>query len=120
MGLWETTIAGDSGVPGIKARSCVTPQSVQSAFARMPAGCTISNQTQTSTHAGGDVSCTFQNVQSSGHFDIEFPDSETVHTKTTLTMTTQGTTRTMTTEAIGKFISSDCGSVAPGKPQIVH
>jgi hypothetical protein len=121
MGLWETTVSGVMpGASAHKVRMCVTAESYQNAFARMPPGCTISNQTRTATHASADIACTFNNVQSTGHFDVDFPDSETSHSTVTVNMNIQGQTQAMTIKTDGKFVSSDCGSVVPGKPQLVQ
>ncbi|HTV08933.1 MAG TPA: DUF3617 family protein [Candidatus Aquilonibacter sp.] len=121
LGLWETTMSGGMmGANSFKARVCVTADSYQNAFARMPPGCTVSNQTRTATHASADIACTMNNAQSSGHFEVDFPDPETSHSTVTLNMTVQGQTMPMTIKTDGKFISSDCGSVVPGKPQIIH
>lgn len=120
MGLWETTFSGDNGGPGYKARTCITAESYQNAFTHMPQGCTLSNESRTPSHFSADIACTFNGAQSSGHFEIDFPDSETVHSKTAFTLTMQGKTIPITSEASGRFISSDCGSVVPGKPQRVR
>ena len=118
MGLWESTINSGMGA-SLKARVCVTPESYQSAFARMPAGCTISNQQRTHTHASADIECTLNNSHSTGHFDVDFPDPETSHSTVVVNMTIQGQAMPMTIKTDAKFIGSDCGSVVPGKPQII-
>jgi hypothetical protein len=119
MGLWESTINTGMGA-GLKAHVCVTPESYQSAFARMPAGCTVSNETRTNTHASADIDCTMSNSHSTGHFDVDFPDPETGHATVTVNMTIQGKAMPMTIKTDSKFIGSDCGSVAPGKPEILR
>lgn len=117
MGLWESTMNNGMTAP-LKAHICVTPDSYQSAFARMPAGCTISNQTRTHTHASGDIACA--STRSSGHFDVDFPDPESGHSTVEINLNIQGKPMAMTIKTDSKFIGSDCGAVVPGKPEILR
>jgi hypothetical protein len=119
MGLWETTVSGLMG-NSYKARVCITPDSYQNAFAHMPPGCTVSNMNRSATRTSADIACTLNNAQSTGHFDVTFPDPVTSHSTITINLSIQGQTQAMTIKTDGRFVSADCGSLEPGKAQIVH
>jgi hypothetical protein len=118
MGLWEetTTIAN---APTIKSRSCVTQQSYQMTFGKMPSGCTISNPNQTSSSIETDIACTMNGVSTSGHLSVQIADSGTVHTTMTYTAQVQGRPMqgTITTESM--WVGSSCGDIAPGESRDV-
>ena len=121
MGLWEGTITNSLATTTIKTRSCITPQTFQYAMANVPPGCTVSNKTQTATSLSGDISCTLQNGgTTTGHLDVQMPDQSTVRSNINLTVNANGRSVpvTMTTES--RFVSADCGDIAPGKSKIIQ
>lgn len=119
MGLWESSINNGMG-SGTKVHVCVTAESYQEAFSRMPPGCTMSNTVRGRTHVSSDIACKMHDSTSSGHFDVDFPDAESGHAVMTLNMMIQGHPMAMTIKTDSHFVSSDCGSVLPGKPQIIQ
>jgi hypothetical protein len=114
MGLWESTATNGRGV-SYKARSCFTKESYQKEMATMPAGCTVSNQTWTSHSFTADVACTMREATSTGHIDVEFPDTETLHSTMNVSMTAQGQTIPINFTTDSHFVSSDCGDIAGGE-----
>lgn len=117
MGLWEETTQTPNS--SFKSRSCVTQQSYQSAFGKLPPGCTISNANQTSSSIDADVSCSMQGTSSSGHVSVQIADSGTVHTTMTYTMSVQGQSMQGTINTDSHWVSSSCGSIPPGETRDV-
>jgi Protein of unknown function (DUF3617) len=119
MGLWESTATNARG-GSYKTRSCFTNESYQKEMATMPAGCTISNQAWTSHSFTADVACTMRDATSTGHVDVEFPDTETIHSTIDINMTVQGQTMPMNFTTESHFVSADCGDLAGGQSRPVH
>jgi hypothetical protein len=119
MGLWESTVGNGRG-GSYKTRSCFTNDSYQKDMAKMPPGCTISNQAWTSHSFTADVACTMRETTSSGHVDVQFPDTETIHSTISVSMTMQGQTMPMSFTTDSHFVSSDCGSIPGGETRPVH
>ena len=119
MGLWESTATNARG-GSFKTRSCFTNESYQKDMAKMPPGCTISNQTWTSHTFAADVACTMRDATSTGHIDVQFPDTETIHSTITINMTMQGQTMPMNFTTDSHFVSADCGGLSGGQSQPVH
>ena len=119
MGLWETMATNGRGA-NYKTRSCFTNESYQRDMAKMPPGCTVANQAWTSHTFTADVSCTMRDATSTGHVDVQFPDTETIHSTISISMTMQGQTMPMNFTSDSHFVSSDCGDIAGGQSKIVH
>lgn len=119
MGLWESTATNGRGM-SYKSRSCFTNESYQKDIARMPPGCTISNQVWTSHSFAADVACTMRDATSTGHVDVQFPDTQTIHTTMAISMTAQGQTVPINFTTESHFISSDCGDLPGGQSKPVH
>lgn len=119
MGLWETTAANGRGA-SYRTRSCFTNESYQRDMAKLPPGCTVSNQTWTSHSFTADVACTMRDATSNGHIDVQFPDTETIHSTMSISMTAQGQTIPISFTTDSHFVGSDCGGIAGGESRIVH
>ena len=114
VGLWEETITL-SNSSTVKTRSCVTTQSYQTAFGRMPPECTVSNVNQSGNTIDGDLSCSMQGVSGSGHIHVQLIDPGTAHTTTTYSASVNGQTMQGTMSTDAHWISSDCGGIPPGE-----
>lgn len=119
MGLWENTLTTSEGEHQ-KTRSCFTKESFQRSVMNMPSTCTITNQAWTSRSYTSDVSCKTTSSQSNGHLDMQFLSPETTHSTITLTITVQGKTVPLTITTDSKFVSSQCGDLAPGDSREVQ
>jgi hypothetical protein len=119
MGLWESTATSARG-GSYKTRSCFTNESYQKDMAKMPPGCTISNQAWTSHSFIADVACTMREATSTGHIDVQFPDTETIHSTMNISMTAQGQTIPINFTTESHFISADCGDLAGGQSRAIH
>jgi hypothetical protein len=119
MGLWESTATNGQGV-SYKARSCFTNESYQQDMAKMPPGCIISNQAWTGHSFTADVACTMRDHSSNGHVDVQFPDTETIHSTISISMTMQGQTMPMSFTTDSHFVSSDCGDIPGGQTRTVR
>lgn len=119
MGLWETTASNGRGA-SYKTRSCFTNESYQKDMAKMPPGCTISNQAWTPHSFTADVACTMREASSTGHVDVQFPDTETIHSNMSISMTMQGQTMPMNWTTDSHFVSADCGDITGGQSRPVH
>ena len=119
MGLWESTASNGRGV-SYKTRSCFTNESYQTEMAKMPAGCAASNQTWTSHSFTADVACTMREATSTGHVDVQFPDTETIHSTINISMTAQGQTIPISFTTDSHFVSSDCGDIPGGQSRSVR
>jgi hypothetical protein len=114
MGLWESTATSARG-GSYKTRSCFTTESYQTEMAKMPQGCTISNQAWTGHSFTADVACTMRDATSTGHIDVQFPDTQTIHSTINISMTAQGQTMPISFTTDSHFVSSDCGDIAGGE-----
>lgn len=121
MGLWESTITNSVAQKPLKARFCMTPQSYQESMAHVPAGCTISNKKQTATSITGDVSCNLQHGgTTTGHIEVEMPDTSTIRSTVSLTINAQGQTVPMTLTTESHYVAADCGAIVPGQAKIIQ
>jgi hypothetical protein len=119
MGLWESTATSGRG-GSYKTRSCFTNESYQTEMAKMPAGCTVSNQAWTSHSFTADVACTMQDATSTGHVDVQFPDTETIHSTINVTMTAQGQTMPISFTTDSHFVSANCGDIPGGQSRSIR
>ena len=119
MGLWETTATTGQGA-SYKARSCFTNESYQRDMARMPPGCAISNQAWTSHSFSADVACTEGEANTKGHIDVQFPDTETIHSTLNISVTHQGQKIPINFTTDSHFVSADCGDLGGGESRPVQ
>jgi hypothetical protein len=119
MGLWETTTTTGRGA-NYKTRSCFTNESYQKDMAKMPPGCTINSQAWTSHSFTADIACTMQDHTSSGHVDVQFPDTETIHGTMSISMTAEGQTVPFSFTTDAHFVSADCGDIQGGQSKVVR
>lgn len=119
MGLWESTATNGRGV-SYKTRSCFTNESYQTEMAKMPPGCTISNQAWTSHSFTADVACTMREATSTGHVDVQFPDTATIHSTINISMTAQGQTMPISFTTDSHFVSADCGDIPGGESRAIR
>lgn len=119
MGLWENSLTTSEGEHQ-KTRSCFTRDSFQHSVMNMPSTCTITSQAWTSRSYTSDVSCKTATSQSYGHLDMQFLSPETTHSTITLTITMQGKTVPLTITTDSKFVSAECGDLAPGDSREVQ
>jgi hypothetical protein len=119
-GLWEATVTTAVGT-SLKTRTCVTSQGFREQLAHLPQGCTLSNVQKNSTSMSGDVKCSLSNgVTSSGHIDVQFPDSSTVHSTINVTTTMQGRSMPITITTDSHFVGADCEDLEPGQSKMVQ
>jgi hypothetical protein len=131
MGLWEQTsvmhmkMTGAKMPPGMptdqttKTRSCYTPETWTRILTNnINKSCTISNQSVTGSHLSLDLSCA--NMAMKMHFDGVFPTTETGHGTVHMEMNTPQMSMVGDSTFESHFVSSDCGSLAGGKSEIVR
>ena len=61
-----------------------------------------------------------RDATSTGHIDVQFPDTETIHSTININMTMQGQTMPMNFTTDSHFVSADCGGLSGGQSQPVH
>ena len=127
LGLWETTSSTKMAMPGMdmpartmKVRSCATAESWNKAFgsARQNKDCRPANENQTATSYSFDLVCT--SSKASGHGEMNFGDGSKGHGSMHMVVDAGGKTMTMDTSWESTYVGADCGSVAPGSPQILQ
>jgi hypothetical protein len=123
MGLWETTSTANlngnnilSHMPGlgsrtVKSRYCITPDTFEQAWNSQSKSCTRENVVTGPKSFSYDMTC----GKSTGHYSMTFETKESG----SYTLHMVNGSQTIDTAGTTTFISSDCGSVAPGKPQMV-
>jgi hypothetical protein len=132
MGLWEQTtvvhmkMTGAKLPPGmpteqtVKSHSCYTPETWANLLSNTGnnKSCTVSNQTIAGSHISLDISCGDRMVLKM-HMEGQFTSMESGHG----TVHMEGNNPQMNIVSDStydtRFISSSCGSVAPGKTEIV-
>lgn len=117
-GLWETAVSGGGSVQ--RVRSCIADDRVQTAanLANVPAGCTATSKTHTSTTYSIDMTCSAKGVSFHNRVRMSMPDDDHVHSVMTVTRSGQGSPVRVTTDS--HFVRSDCGGLSPGKGQMMH
>jgi Protein of unknown function (DUF3617) len=127
LGLWETTASTQMQMPGMqmaarstKVRSCATAESWNKAFgqARQNKDCTPVNEKRTATSYSFDLSCS--SSKATGHAEMDFGNGTTGHGTMHMVVDADGKTMTMDTSWESKYLGADCGSVAPGSPEIIQ
>jgi hypothetical protein len=125
MGLWENKMTTSNGAADkdpavLTSRSCVTPESWQAMFGSLAQkrGCTNSVN-RTSSGYQFAASCTTPNgatMKSDGTITIQSPEHVTMESHTVMNIT--GKTRVVDTHAEGRFLSTNCGKIKPGDPEV--
>src|SRR5665213_1555257 len=132
MGLWEGSVARKmsgadmpAGMAGIGnrttvVRSCYTPESYAKAMAssQQQKDCVRSHEVWGAKSWSFDMTC--RSGQATGHFEMNFDDSENAHGSMHMNMNGGG--HPMQTESTMNmhYIGADCGKVTPDKPEIVR
>jgi hypothetical protein len=129
MGLWEhnsTSTITDMKMPkgmttlhtSIRSHMCVTPESYAKSFADPNiSDCVRSNESWNGSAYTCDLSCKLM----TGHFDMHFDSAEAGHATMHLTKRPKFTGVLVIDFKIDMhFVSSDCGSVTPEHPEILH
>jgi hypothetical protein len=130
LGLWETSGTITMQMPGmnmppqpprtVKSRVCVTAETWAKAFSSASdrtAGCTRSNESYGASRFSFDMSCPAMN--SSAHFEMDFTSGDSGHGRMHMDMNPQGHHATVDTVLNAHYVSSDCGTLGPGKSEIV-
>jgi len=123
MGLWEKTLTTSGGVGGdatMKAKSCVTAETWQqmlSNASKQHAGCNI-NRTQSGNTYSYSGSCALQHVTMTMKGSTTIRDAEHITSESQTTTVINGKTRQAVMKDESHFVSSNCGSVKPGEPEI--
>ncbi len=124
MGLWEKTMLtsnGDSSPATMKSKSCITPEEWQRMVANVQKphdGCKM-NTIKTANGYTFNGTCNIgegSSVVMSGSQTIQ--DSEHIVSASHSTTTMNGKTRKIDIQSTSRFLSSSCGSVKPGNPEI--
>jgi len=131
LGLWETTsstkMSGAQMPQGMtipnqttKVRSCLTQESWAKNLgaSQRAQNCTRSNEVYTPTRYSFDISCPANGA--TGHFDMMFDSKESGHATMHMNVDRGGHAMTMDSTIDSHFVSADCGSVTPDKPEIVR
>lgn len=118
MGLWEKTMVtsiGSGSPETMTAQSCITPEAWQRMTANIQKqhdGCTMNVvKTANSYSFSGTCSAGKGPAQISGSETIK--DSEHIVAESHSVMTMNGVTRKLDTRSTSRFLSANCGSVAP-------
>jgi hypothetical protein len=132
MGLWETTsrismtgaeVPQGMSIPNqtIKARQCFTPESWAKSLGasqRQQQNCTRSNETWGAKSYSFDLAC---KGGTTGHFEMTFDSKESGHAVMHMNIDPgNGHTMLMSSTIESHFISADCGTVSPDRPEIIH
>jgi uncharacterized protein DUF3617 len=124
MGLWEKTMVtsnGDGAPATMKAKSCITPEEWQRmvADAQKPHdGCKM-NTVKTANGYTFNGTCNIpQGPTMVIHGSQTIQDSEHIVSESHSTSSTNGKTRKTDSHSTSRFLSSSCGSVKPGDPEV--
>jgi hypothetical protein len=124
MGLWEKTMVtsnGDGAPATMTAKSCITSEEWQRmvANAQKPHdGCKM-NTVKSANGYTFNGTCNFPQgptLEINGSQTIQ--DSEHIVSESHSTSTTNGKTRKTDSHSTSRFLSSSCGSVKPGDPEV--
>ena len=120
-GLWETVVYNDDGTPSVRTHDCRTQKSFAEIMTNVNShpGCKLTNQNMSSREITVDMSCNNKNYQMTTHGVLEVLDSEHVRGSQTVKMVLQSGSSESTTKSTGHFLSSSCGNIKPGEPEIL-
>jgi hypothetical protein len=123
MGLWEKTmvVSSDGTQSTMKAKDCVTPEEWQRMTANIQKpheGCKINTVKNGNgyTYSGTCNVPQGPSMVLSGSQTIQ--DSEHILSETHTTTTMNGKTRKSDIHSTSRFLSSSCGSIKPGAPEM--
>ena len=130
MGLWESTTTMTMKMPDMpnmpggvprttKVRSCMTPENYAKNFynSQQQKDCTRTNETWSGGKYTVDISCPAMN--SKGHLEMNVSSMESGHGTMHMDMSPGGRSMSMDMTIDTHFVSADCGSVSPDKPEII-
>ena len=124
MGLWEKTMVtsnGEGAPATLKSKSCITPEEWQRMVANVQKphdGCKM-NTSKTANGYSFQGTCDIPRGPSmviNGSQTIQ--DSEHIVSESHSTSTINGKTRKTDSHSISRFLSSSCGSIKPGDPEV--
>jgi hypothetical protein len=124
MGLWENKITTTNGPTDkdpatLTSRSCVTPESWQKMFNSMAQkqGCT-SNMNKIPNGYTFTASCTSARgaMKTNGTLTVQSPEHVVIDSHTVMTLS--GKMRQIDLHGEGRFVSSSCGNITPGDPEV--
>lgn len=124
MGLWEKkmTTTRETGAPvTLTSKSCVTAEEwerMMANSAKPHKNCTV-NKSTTAHGYSFNSTCTMQGGASlsiTGSTTIQDPEHITGEMHST--MTRNGQKQEMQSQSTSRFLSSDCGSIKPGDPEV--
>ena len=120
-GLWEIVFYKDDGAADFRTHECLTQKSFAEMITKVNShpGCKLTSQNFSSRGITVDMSCNTSKYQLNTHGFIGVLDSEHVRVTQTAKMALQGHSNETTTKSDGHFLSSSCGSVKPGDPEIL-
>lgn len=125
MGLWEQTAVNTITHGGAqpvtetrKSRSCFTAETWTTLLARAENSCTIGNQSFGGPHYTLDISCEKSGMKI--HMDGLFPTPESGQGTSHTTVDNAQVHMVADAKYDMHFVSSDCGTVQPGKTEIVR
>ena len=131
LGLWESSSTMTMQMTGmnmpsqpphtIKTRVCVTAETWAKAFSNnsdRTAVCTRSHESYGAGHYSFDMSCPSMN--SSMHFVMDFSGEDSGHGRMHMDMNPNGHHAVVDSVLDTHFVSSNCGSLAPGASQIIR
>ena len=127
LGLWESSTTMTMKMPGMdmpprtfKSRSCATAESWAKMLgsSQRTDACQRTNESFSGGHYTFDMSCPSMNGK--GHADFDLSDSTATHGTVHMDMSPGGRQATSDLVVEGRFISADCGSVVPGKPELLQ
>ncbi len=120
-GLWENVVYNDDGTPSIRSHDCLTQKSFAEMMTKVNShpGCKLTSQNFNSHGITVDMSCSVKSVQMTSHGVLEVVDPEHVRGTTTVKMVIQGHPSETTAKSAGHFLSSSCGNIKPGDPEVL-
>ncbi|HKR26600.1 MAG TPA: DUF3617 family protein [Terriglobales bacterium] len=120
-GLWEIVIYNDDGTAAHRSHDCLTQKTLVEMMTKVNShpGCKLTSQNFSSRGMTVDMSCNVRTVQMTSHGTIEVVDEEHVRGTQTLKMVVQGHANESTTKSSGHVLSSSCGNIKPGAPEIL-
>jgi hypothetical protein len=120
-GLWEIVVYDDDGPAGFRSHDCLTQKNFADMMTKANShpGCKLTSQNFSSRGMTVDMSCGVRTVQMTSHGVLEVLDSDHVRGTQTMKMVVQGHSNESTTNSAGHFLSSNCGKIKPGAPEML-
>ena len=122
MGLWESTshveLTAGKGLPptNSKASHCYSADT----WAKSPitSGCHVSNESWSAQGYSYDLDCPNEHNMPAAHMQVDFLSAESMHAVAHVKSSHHGHEVGVVT-IDEHFVSADCGSVSPSKPDIM-